>query len=93
MQVAHGGGMVAFSGASDCRSWKQFFDRWFQQHGWRAVVGRQSSRGGWYLQYAGENGRPAGSIDVRFGPDDCGQLSGFLIVNPPASNSTEEEKR
>ena len=91
MRVAGGGRVIAFKGASQAERWRRFFDRWFQGQGWAAAGDWRAAAGGWHHRYTGAHGATAGSVDVRLGPDGRGGMTGLLMINPPATTSSEGE--
>jgi len=84
--------MVAFRGSSEPETWQRFFDRSLPGRGWRAAGDWRRSGSGWHRRYVSVAGQPAGSVDVRFGPDVRGQLSGLLMINPPQPEAKESEQ-
>ena len=78
---AGGSGITAFDGPYHPEDWKRFFDDWFRSQAWRTVTDWQSSGSAWYAKFAAADGR--GAVDIRFGPDGRGGLSGLLMMAPP----------
>jgi len=81
LRAAGGGGLVAFHGPNHPQEWKHFYDDWFRSQAWQTVVDWQSAGAAWCAKFAPPDGN--GSVDVRFGPDDRGSLSGLLMITPP----------
>jgi hypothetical protein len=88
LRVLEGGGMVAFRGSSEPEAWQAFFDRSLPGRGWRAAGDWRRPGSGWHRRYVG----PAGSVDIRFGPEVRGELSGLLMINPPQPEPKESEQ-
>ena len=76
---AGGSGITAFDGPNAPEQWKRFFGDWFQRQGWRTSADWQATGPAWYAKFAA-HGR--GAVDLHFGPDGRGGLSGLLMVTP-----------
>lgn len=81
--------MTAFRGPFRPETWMQFYDQWFRNEGWTSALGWLKSDAAWSARFS----RPEeGSIDVRFGTDRHGGLSGLLIRSPGAASSHEGDR-
>ena len=90
IRFSEGGGVLSFRGPSRVETWKQFFDSWLAQNGWKAAGGWRQYGSRWHLRC--EKG-PAGAgqaIEVHFGPDDRGGQVGVVIVAPVAVTEQRE---
>jgi hypothetical protein len=76
---AGGGRTVALSGPDRPERWKRFYQDWFARRGWPAASWR-SLGAAWNGRFAAPDG--GGSVDIHFGPDGRGGLSGLLLVTP-----------
>ncbi len=81
---AGGGGIVAFGGPDRLDRWKRFHDDWFADQGWRQSVHWRSAGKAWYAKYVAPD-YIGGAVEVRFGPDGRGGLSGLLMITPRQS--------
>jgi hypothetical protein len=81
LRAAGGAGLVAFHGPNHPQDWKRFYDDWFRRQAWRTVTDWQPAGAAWYAKFAATDG--GGAVDVRFGPDGRGGLSGLLMMTPP----------
>ena len=81
MQVADGGAILAVSGPDRPEAWKQFYDRWFVEHGWKAARSWQRVGSSWYGRYTTSEPQQPGAADIRFGPDGRGQCTGLLMTS------------
>jgi hypothetical protein len=79
--LATGGGIIAFSGPDRSVEWKNFYDEWSAHQGWQQVASWQPTGTAWYAKFA----TPDDLIDIRFGPDGHGGLSGLLMITPQES--------
>ena len=70
------GRIIAFRGPDCASEWKRFYDDWFARQGGRRAARWQPIGGAWYAKFA-DRGE---WIDIRFGPDGHGGLSGLLIT-------------
>lgn len=75
---AAGGGIISFSGPDRPTEWKQFYDNWFAQQGGHQTAGWQSAGQAWHAMFT----TTEDSVDIRFGPDARGGLSGLLMLTP-----------
>jgi len=78
IRSAGGGGIVAFGGPDRPAQWRRFYNDWFARQGWQAAATWQPTGAAWYAKFAEPEG--GDSIDIRFGPDGRGGLSGLLMV-------------
>ncbi len=84
IRAVGGGGIVAFGGPDRLDRWKRFHDDWFANQGWRQSVHWRSAGKAWYAKYLAPD-YIGGAVEVRFGPDDQGGLSGLLMITPRQS--------
>ncbi|MBU4270553.1 MAG: hypothetical protein KKE86_06130 [Planctomycetes bacterium] len=84
MQAVGGGGIVAFGGPDRPDRWKRFHDDWFARQGWRPTVPWRQTGNAWYAKYNAPDDI-GGAVEVRFGPDGRGGLSGLLMITPHES--------
>jgi hypothetical protein len=80
---AAGGGIVTFSGPNRPAEWKKFYSDWFASRKWRPVTNWQPMGSAWYAKFAAPVGGDA--IDIRFGPDGRGGLSGLMMITAGAT--------
>ncbi len=69
------GRIVAFSGPNRSEDWKKFYDDWSSQQGYQKTDWRQVGSA-WYAKFL----KPGDSVDVRFGPNERGDLSGLWMM-------------
>ena len=81
LRVEGGGAMMAFRGPARAESWKSFCDLWFKGRGWSAAAWRQSGTT-WSTSYREKPDGPAAKVEVQFGEDGRGGLSGMLLLSP-----------
>ncbi len=93
MEAAGGGAIHAFTGSDQPAAWRRFFDSWFAAHGWRVEGAWQERDSIWAAHCVGTTPETAGSLDVEFGPDRRGGLTGLVLVTPSSGQSVESEKR
>ncbi len=93
MEAAGGGAIHAFTGSDQPAAWRRFFDSWFAAHGWRVEGAWQERDSIWAAHCVGTTPETAGSLDVEFGPDRRGGLTGLVLVTPSSGPSVESEKR
>lgn len=74
---ASDGRIVAFSGPNRPEDWKKFYDNWFSHQGYQPTTWRQVGSA-WYAKFLGHGD----SVDVRFGPNERGDLSGLWMMTP-----------
>ena len=84
IRAVGGGGIVAFGGPDRPDRWKRFHDDWFAGQGWRQSVSWRSAGKAWYAKYVAPD-YIGGAVEVRFGPDGRGGLSGLLMITPRQS--------
>ena len=93
MRVAGGGGIVAFRGPLEPRAWKVFFDQDFRQRGWKPDGPWQKRGSRWSGRYREGPAADAGAVDVQFGPEERGGMTGLLMITPGAVKPTESKSR
>jgi len=86
LRVEGGGGLIGLTGSGPEHEWRDFYDKWFDRHGWASASGWRLSSGIWHARY--ENDR-LGCVDVQIVVDRPESLTGMLVVSPPA----ETDKR
>jgi hypothetical protein len=77
-----GGAMLSFRGPAEVETWKQFFDSWLADRGWRAVGNWRQYGLNWHLHSEKDRAGSGCSIDIHFGPDGRGGQTGLVIVGP-----------
>ncbi len=77
---ADGGRTVALSGSDRPERWKRFYEDWFARRGWRPAASWRPFGAAWYARFAAPD--RGSSVDIHFGPDGRGGLSGLLLVTP-----------
>jgi hypothetical protein len=82
MGVAEGGAVVGFRGPAQPDTWKVFFDQQFRTRGWRRDGPWRPQAGRWFNRYAQGPGPDGAAVDVQFGPDGPGQMTGLLMITP-----------
>jgi len=90
VRVAGGGGVVSFHGAGDAESWKAFFEEWSKRNDWRTVGTWRQNGSMWHLRWVRAGSEPAERLDLHFGPDDRGQLTGLLMFASELAASESE---
>ena len=85
LRVAGGGAVVAIRGPTPPEVWRSFYDRWFQSQGWTAAGAWQQRAGVWSRGYVERPDGPAAKVDIQFGVDGRGGMSGLLMFTPAAS--------
>ena len=93
MRVAGGGGIVALRGPLRPSAWKSFYDQYFQKRGWKPEGPWQKRGSRWSGRYREGPAPDAGAVDVQFGPDDRGGMTGLLMITPGAVKPTESRNR
>jgi hypothetical protein len=93
MEAAGGGSIHAFTGTDQPAAWKRFFDSWFAAHGWRVEGAWQERDSIWAAHCVGTTPETAGFLDVEFGRNGRGELTGLVLVTPSSGQSIESEKR
>jgi len=93
MQAASGGAIHAFTGSDPPATWKRFFDSWFATHGWRVEGAWQERDSIWAAHCVGTSPERGGSLDVQFGRNRRGEMTGLVLVTPFSGQSTESERR
>jgi hypothetical protein len=83
LRAAEGAGLIAFSGPERPQQWKLFYDNWFRRQGWQTMTDWQPVGPAWYAKFVAKDG--GGAVDVRFGPDGRGGLSGLMMITPPGA--------
>jgi hypothetical protein len=93
MRVAGGGGIVAFGGPRLPDAWMAFYDGYFRKRGWKPD-GRWQKRGDrWSGRFCEGPAPNAGAVDVQFGPDDRGGMTGLLMITAGAVQPKEGSSR
>jgi hypothetical protein len=83
LRAAEGAGLIAFSGPEHPQQWKLFYDNWFRRQGWQTMTDWQPVGPAWYAKFVAKDG--GGAVEVRFGPDGRGGLSGLMMITPPGA--------
>jgi hypothetical protein len=77
-----GGRMLAFRGFADEETWVDFYRDWFRDHGGRPLVDWRHNGVVWHARYALAGPRGETPVDVHFGADQRGTISGIIISGP-----------
>ena len=93
MRVAGGGGIVAFRGPLRPDAWMAFYDQDFRKRGWKPGGPWQKRGSRWSGRYRESPAADAGAVDIQFGPDDRGGMTGLLMITPGAVKPTESRSR
>jgi hypothetical protein len=80
IDTADGGTVAAFVGPSQPQAWRQFYAAWFAAHGWTIATGWQERGVHDYARFLAPAGERFAAAEIRFAPDDRGQLRGVLVV-------------
>jgi hypothetical protein len=75
--------LIGFSGHGSPQSWSRFYDDWFETHGWRTPTGWQNTGNAWTVQFESEMNATTGRVDIQFGEDSHGGLTGLINVTSP----------
>jgi hypothetical protein len=75
---AEGTRTVALSGPDRPGQWKRFYDEWFMRQGWRSAASWRPFGAAWRARFAAPD--RGGLVDIHFGPDGRGGLSGLLLI-------------
>ena len=82
LQAVDGAGLTAFDGPYQPEAWKRFYADWFRRQAWPTATAWQPAGAAWYAKFAATD---RGTVDIQFGPDGRGGLSGLLMIAPPIS--------
>jgi hypothetical protein len=91
LQVFDGGRMVALVGPLDEGTWKRHFDRWSSERDWTPAGSWGRSGSVWHRRYVRSDGRGSQAVDVRFGSDGRGRLTGLLMITNGETQAREGE--
>ncbi len=75
-----GGRTVAVSGPDRPAQWRRFYEDWFRRQGWRPAAGWRAFGSALVCEVRRAHRR--GSVDIHFGADGRGGLSGLLLMTP-----------
>jgi hypothetical protein len=83
IRAVDGGAITAFSVDHEYmvpngRAAREFYDRWFADHGWTVVLGWQQVASGWQARFE-TRPAPALAVDIRLGMDPQGDWSGLVM--------------
>ena len=78
IRAAAGDAITAFS-ADEGNAVREFYDRWFAEHGWVAAAGWQPIAAGWHVRFERRSTGPALAVDLRLGMDSPGRWIGVLM--------------
>ena len=91
MRALGGGSMVAFIGPPEGGRWRRFFDQWFREHEWTPAGDWTRSGSTWHLRYARSGRDATQTVDVQFGPDGRGRLTGLVMITPTDGKTATSE--
>ena len=89
LQVSDGGQVVALVGPLDEGAWKRHFDRWSSDQEWAPGSDWRRSGSVWHRRYVRSDGPGRQAIDVQFGRDGRGRLTGLLMITTGDTQSQE----
>lgn len=79
-----GGTLTGFEGAGSAKSWRAFWNDWFERQGGTAVQPWSSAKTGWKASFR----HPAGArIEIYLVPSGTGVWTGLIHVSPQRSGS------
>jgi len=84
LRVADGGAVAACSGEASPSEWTEFYDDWGEKNDWRRATDWQAIGTARHARFVG-SGHDGGTLDIRFGPDAHGRLTGLLMLFPRES--------
>jgi hypothetical protein len=82
IRAVGGGAIIGFEGPEEPETWKQFYQRWFAQHGWEATTPWLKSGANWIVRYAASGDAAAGTVDILCTPAGGGRLTGLILIAP-----------
>jgi hypothetical protein len=85
-----GGCVETFSGRVDWVVWRDFYDRWFQERGWRRVGDWEEAKTGGHGRFRPTQPGQTGTVDVRLATDGRGRTTGLLLVAPGDKGAAKE---
>lgn len=91
LRVAEGGGLVTFRGPERPGTWKAFYDQHFRRRGWKLAGAWQEHGGRWSARFVQAGAPGAAAVDIQFGPDGQGGMTGLLMTAPGAVEQKEGE--
>jgi hypothetical protein len=77
VRTADGWEILGFRGTATTEEIKSFFDRQAAGRGVKPAGGWQSRGNAWHVKYVADDNS---AVEVRFGPDSRGELSGILMI-------------
>lgn len=81
IEANDGEAITAFTGPNEPEQWRRSFDRWFAERNWRQTAAWRKIGKAWYIKYVSPDSDDC-AVEVRFGPDARGGLSGLLMITP-----------
>ena len=90
LSVVGGGALISFCGPCEAKEWRAFFPASFEQSGGKVVEAWRPSGATWHLRGTVGQDRSPTAVDVWFGPDQHGGLSGLMIYTPSTSKNEGE---
>ena len=81
IEANDGEAITAFTGPNEPEQWRQSFDRWFAERNWRPPAAWRKIGKAWYIKYVSPDSDDC-AVEVSFGPDGRGGLSGLLMITP-----------
>ena len=76
--TASGGVIMAFA-TDEGDSAREFYDRWFAEHGWTVAAAWQAFASGWQARFERRSLLPVLAVDVRLGADPQGRWTGLVM--------------
>jgi hypothetical protein len=84
-----GGRVETFSGQVDWVVWRDFYDRWLPEQGWRRVGDWEETKAGGHGRFRpAESGR-TGAVDIQLTTDDRGRTTGLVLIAPEGEEHEE----
>jgi len=77
IRVAGGGAITAFSADGDAG--REFYQRWFADHGWTVADPWQQVASGWHARFEARSAVPVLAADIRLGIDSHGRWTGLVM--------------
>ncbi len=98
LRDAQGVTLMALAGSGTAHEWRQSFAQGFSRTGWSMVQDWQLAADVWHARYARGVAPGCWTVELQFGPDPGGRLSGLVRIVPPAAadgpaGETQREQR
>jgi len=78
IRSSEGGAITAFT-TNDSNVGREFYDRWFTDHGWTAAVRWRPVASGWHARFETQSRGLTVAADIRLGADAQGRWTGLVI--------------